>query len=219
MPNRLRPTRQNVIDIDYVQGGYNNHWFTVNSPHFDENGLKGNRSTVTKFLSELELHPDDGDDRRTQDQRHLVNENVGLEDVHRLLLTQFRATTPEDIRSFTGLLLQVKYYLERYPDEACTVYQIHVVNGEWTDRRRRLNEHDQIDQLYQGAYPSTGERQGEIYPGDRNIGDKSRLVVQIHKLILQRNGVDVMSNVPTIAIWVPRKMAVGWLVQDENVLP
>jgi hypothetical protein len=77
------------------------------------------------------------------------------------------------------------------------------------ERERSVDDDDQIPNLFQGANPATS------YPGDRAIRGVSGLTVQIHTVTIKRQGMRLMSNVPTVAIWVPREMSRQWLVQEE----
>ncbi len=58
-------------------------------------------------------------------------------------------------------------------------------------------------------------RRGEIYPGDRAIREDDQVTVQIHTLDLTQDGDVVCRDVPVLAVWIPARMAVGWIQQDQ----
>jgi hypothetical protein len=78
---------------------------------------------------------------------------------------------------------------------------------DWTPRTRRLNRNDEIQQLFQGRNPRTGE---VIYPGDSEIKDENLLTIQIHLLNLRDTD---FQNVPTLAIWIPEHMGADLIRQ------
>ena len=213
MPNRLRPTRLNVIDIQYTQGQISNAWYIPKAPHYTEEVGHSNRQVVDKLLANLSLTPDAGNPDRTTMQKHMVNDDVKLQFVHEQLLVRYKINSPNDTQRYTGLLLQVRDYLEDYPDETCSIYQMSCRGDIWTTRRRSLNENGEIVNLMQGPHPN---RQGRIYPGDRGIGDQDRLIIQIHRLDLEWEEADIAKDILNIAIWMPLKMAIGWLIQDQD---
>ncbi len=209
----LEPTRRAVLDLDYMRGRFADDWFTPTAPHDSEEGIHANRAVIEQFLRRLVLRPDDGHPNRTPAQRHRVAEGVPLELVFGELLTRLRMTRPEDSQELIGVLLQIKAYLEEHPSALCTVYQMSP--GE--ERERSVDDKNRILNLFQGAYPVEPESErGKIYPGDRAIRGASGLTVQIHTVTIKRQGVRLVSAVPTIAVWVPREMSRQWLVQKPG---
>ena len=81
-------------------------------------------------------------------------------------------------------------------------------------RERKFYARDEIENLFQGEYPVKQPGRGSIYPGDRFVGDAKEIRIQLHTLDLRRDGVVVVPNVPAIAIWIPRGVGSGWLVQE-----
>jgi hypothetical protein len=207
----LRPTRANVLDLDYMRGRFSDDWYSTSVPHESEDAIRENRELVADLLGRLALREDPGDARRTVAQRHLVAEEIPLRLVYEEFLTRLRVTHPEDSQKFTGVLLQIKAYLDLNPDDACTVYRMSP--GE--ERTRTVNDKDEIPNLFQGEYPVELAHRGEIYPGDRAVRGARGLTVQIHLLTIRRPDA-TLQDVPTIAIWVPREMARPWLVQEEQ---
>lgn len=209
MPARLRPTRSNVVDIDYEQGRFAEHWFIPVSPHIDRDAVVSNRSRANEFLATLDLTPDSGHDERTEWQRHLQNENVPLHVVHEKLLTLLRFSDT----SFAGVLLQIRNYLDKDLYATCTVFKMSCNQQKWLTRTRGVDSNDRILNLMQGAHPN---RRGRIYRGDRNIGDKKRVRIQVHKLDLTQGSETVATGVIAVAIWLPESLSTGWLLQDQS---
>ncbi|MCY4538157.1 MAG: alpha-1,4 polygalactosaminidase [Chloroflexi bacterium] len=208
LPDRLRPTRSNVVDIDYVQGKIANRWFIPLSPHIDKDTTAHNRMIADKFFETLDLSPDSGHGERTEIQRHMQNETVELSFVYEHLLTQLKFSD----QSFAGVLLQVRNYLNQNWEATCTVFKMSSSRRDWLTRKRELNANDKISNLMQGRNPNQSRR---VYPGDRGIGDKGRVIVQIHKLNLIRNNSIVAEDVVNVAIWIPSELSSRWLVQDQ----
>jgi hypothetical protein len=203
-PN-YKPTRKNVLALDYLQDEFSDIWYDPKTPHDPREALENNRTVVNSFTASLKFVDDIGDPRRTQEQKHKVAENVSLEKAYKELLVKLTTMPPDDSQKFTGLLLQVERYLEDYPDATCSVYQM--TGG--TPRERSVNGDNEIGQLFQGKNDKTG------YPGDREIRGPG-LTVQIHNLRIMSGGNELVANVPTVAVYIPSDMAQGWLVQDEN---
>lgn len=208
----LKPTRRCVLDLAYLHGRWSDAWFYPASPHYSKDAIQSNHQAVESFLGNLTLRQDPGDRRRTPEQRHLFSARVPLDTAFKDLLVQLCFQRPEDNQAMTGILLQIKAYLEENPRATCAVYRMSPSHT----RLRGLDSDDAVDQLFQGAHPSKPkERQGEIYPGDRDIRARNALTIQIHYLNLHRKGKQIASNIPTIALWVPAEMARAWLVQER----
>jgi hypothetical protein len=203
----LRPTRRNVLQLDYMQGTVSDQWSSPDAPHDSDEAVRNNRVVVRAFLDSLRFEDDEGDARRTEDQRHKVARDVTLAGLYRDLLTKLRMTWPSDSQQFTGVLLQVGAYLEANAGATCTVFQMSAGRR----RVRSVNTNSEISQLFQGANPNSG------YPGDRAIRAPQGLTVQIHTLnVRDGQGGVVADDVPTIAVWVPGEMATDWLVQPQG---
>ena len=215
MPRELRPTRKNILDIDYIQDNLSDTWFYPRSPHDSLDAIKENKDLIDHYVSKIKLTPDSGHKARTPIMKHLINENLSLHEVYEKLLMQFRASNPSDSYKYTGLLLQIRNYLEQNQKEVCSLYVMSCSfwKDGWHTRDRGIDDDDRILNIFQGANPDT---KGEIYKGDNNIGDKSRLIVQIHRLNLTKDEKNVAEDVYDIAVWIPGKMATSWLVQEQG---
>ena len=209
--NALRPTRNSVLQLPYMQDSISNDWYVPKAPQETPDAVEENRRIVSAFTTGLIWEADSGNANRTATQRHNVT-TLPLGVVYADLLTQIRVVNPRDSQKFTGMLLQVGRYVETHSDEAATVYSMSAGNI----RERELNADDEIPQLFQGKNPRVGE---VIYPGDRAIRSASGLTVQIHTLRILRptesGPIEVANNVLAIAVWVPEQMGHEWLVQRQ----
>ena len=145
----LEPTRRSVLDLDYMRGRYADDWYTPGAPHDSDESIRANRAIISQFLSPLSLRPDEGHPDRTVAQRHRVVDGVPVDLVFRELLTRLRLTRPEDSQELTGVLLQIKTYLEGNASATCTVYQM----SPDSRRERGVDDEECILNLFQGAYP------------------------------------------------------------------
>ena len=79
-----------------------------------------------------------------------------------------------------------------------------------------MEENGEVTNLFQGQAPvNPPERRGEVYPGDRAILTDEIVTVQIHTLDLTQENNIIKENVPVIAVWVPARLGVGWLAQEQ----
>ena len=207
LDRNLKPTRHNVLDIDYTQGNLSSRWYEPKAPHDSEEAIKENRSVVQKFLNTLSFQTDAQRTSRIE-VWHDVLTDVHLKDVYEHLLVPLRVTRLVDSQKFTGVRLQIAAYLDTHPDASCTIYYMSRGNP----RKRTLNKNDEIPTLFQGPSPQTGT----IYPGDRKIKAPKGVTVQIHILELIRESGENFSGVPTVAVWLPKDVSTDWLVQDQG---
>jgi hypothetical protein len=209
----LRPTRRQVLDLGYRQDTISDDWFWPKVPHGTDDLLNSNRKTVADFVQNLVWKSDEGDDRRTTDQIHLVSESISLKRAYEELLIQLRLTDESDSQLFTGLLLQIESFLERHPHTTCTVYQM----SKGKERARSVNDDEEIPTLFQGANYADTAHKDMVYPGDDNIRSHNGITIQIHTLHVRQKdrGATISSNVPTVAVWIPAAMANDWLVQER----
>jgi Z1 domain len=214
MSPELRPTRQDVLRLDYMRGLLSNDWLYPAYPLARDDLLQANRTLVQEFLAKLTMHPDDGHPDRTTIQRHRIAQDVSLEAVLRDLLVPLKVPASTDAQRFTGLMLQLRRALERVPDEIGAVYLMSP--GEV--RKRGISDEGRIPNLFQGEYPVERSKRGSIYPGDRAIRAPNQVTVQVHMLTLtDRAGRPLVTQVPVVAVWVPSRLAAPWIVQDDPV--
>lgn len=213
LDSSLRPTRRQVLDLDYQHDVFSNAWFWPKVPHGSEELLEANRQTVSRFMEGVPWRDDEGDPRRTPDQIHLVAQQIPLRRAYEELLIPLRFTDERDSQLFTGALLQIDDYLQENPDAACTVCRM----SKGSERMRSVNDDEEIPTLFQGANYADAAHRDEVYPGDERIRATEGLTIQIHTLeVRQKNrGPIIAGDVPTVAVWVPSSMSRDWLVQEE----
>lgn len=211
----LKPTRQNVLDLDYMRASAKSEWYTPSAPHASEDAVAVNREVVTSFISKITLEADSGSPKRTEPQIHRVAHNLKLQFVIEELLVNLRFTDAADSQEFLFVQLLIQEQLERNPETTCSVYYMSSGNP----RKRSVGKRGTIKNLYQGAYPvNPPELRGTIYPGDQEIrapGDG--ITIQIHTLKVtdEENENTVINNVPTVAVYIPAGLSHDLLVQDQ----
>lgn len=203
----LRPTRASVIDVGFNRVSLADRWFDPKAPHASLEAIVENRRIRDEFVAGLHFVPNEGDPRRTQFARHLVDHDVSLGTAYERLLVPLRVTSPADSDRFFALRLQIEDYLEDHRDALCTVYLM----AEGRERGRALTDSGEVDQLFQGA-----DQDRTVYAGDRSLHTPGRLTIQIHNLRVPRTGPPVAIDVPAIAVWVPRVMAAHVVVQPQG---
>lgn len=212
----LQPCRNSVLQFDFMRGRFSDDWVAPRVVLSSDSAVQANREAITGFIQGLQFVDNEGHPKRTDIQRHQVCAGVALREVIERLLVRIRITGTTDSQRYTGLLLQLSKALEDDPDEVCTVFRM----SSGSRRRRGIDENGEVTNLFQGAAPvQPRERRGEVYPGDSAIREDGNVTIQIHTLDLTRDegGAQkvVMENVPVIAVWVPARMARGWLDQDQ----
>jgi hypothetical protein len=198
----LNLTRANILYDDVERDRFGNDWFRINAPHDTEEYIETNRNSIFEFLETKAtlFSEDSGHINRTDDQKHLLAK-LSLKDCLEHLLNKLKYTRESDSATYSSLRGVLKRYLEVYPNEECSVYLMSANSlTDWKRRKRKLDRNDEIQQLFQGRNPRTGEI---IYPGDSEIKDENIITIQIHLLDLRDT--DFVS-VPTVAIWIPERM-------------
>jgi hypothetical protein len=210
----LRPTRAQVLSLDYRQDTIANDWFWPKVPHGTNELLQANRKTVADFIQALAWSEAPGDFRRTDDQIHLVAGGVPLRRVYEELLIPLRLTEERDSQLFTGLLLQIKAFLDQHDDGPCAIYQM----SKGKSRLRSVNDEDEIPTLFQGANYADAAHKDMVYPGDDKERAPEIVTVQLHNLQVRQKGQGavIADNVSTVAVWIPQSMAEDWLVQERS---
>lgn len=214
MDSSLRPTRRQVLNLDYRQDTVSDDWFWPKVPHGTPELLEANRATVSNFNQQLTWSESPGDPRRTPEQVHLIAGEVPLRRAYEDLLIPLRLTDARDSQIFTGLLLQVKAYLDdNHEGATCTIYQMSHGNN----RLRSVDEEDEIPTLFQGANYADAAHRDMVYPGDERERGLQGVTIQVHTLEVRQPGRGniIARNVPTVAVWVPGDMARDWLVQER----
>ncbi|MFT6948578.1 MAG: hypothetical protein ACJARP_003012 [Vicingaceae bacterium] len=206
----LNLTRRNIIYDDLNRDRFGNDWFRINAPHDIDELIEANRNALYTFLKSRKsnFHQDKGHLNRTEEQKHLVA-RLSIQDCLEHLLNKLRFTRESDSATYSSLRGILKGYIEEHPADDCLVYLMSINSIEnWTPRVRRLNRNDEIQQLFQGRNPRTGE---VVYPGDSEIKDENLLTIQVHLLNLRDTE---FINVPTLAIWIPEQMGTHIIRQE-----
>jgi len=212
MDPALRPCRDAVLEFDYIRGRFSDSWVAPRVIFDSEEVIQSNRDAVGEFLRDLEFEEDAGHRDRTAIQRHHTCRGVLLRTALDRLLVAVRITGTTDSQRNTGLLLQLSKALEDDPDEVCSIYRMSPAET----RQRGVDDNGEVTNLFQGEAPvQPRDRRGEVYPGDRAIRDGANVTIQVHTLELTRDGAVVAQNVPVLAVWVPARMARGWIDQNQ----
>ena len=204
----LRPTRDSVLSLDYMQDTFRNSWYTPRAPHDSEDAIITNRRIVQNFIAGLQFAPDQGHPQRTEAQHHLVAADVPVSSILENLLVSLRMTYSPDSQRMTGVMIQIQKHLESHSDTLGSVYLM----SSGQSRVRAANISNEIPTLFQGANFA-----GDVttYPGDREIRGTDRLTIQIHNLDVTTSEGSIAS-VPAIAVWVPTAMWNDWYVQEGS---
>ena len=210
----LSPCRRQVLEFDYIRGLFSDQWVSPRIVLESDSIIQDNMETVNTFLSQINLVDNEGHPDRTDTQCHKVCRDVPLCDVVEQLLLRIRISGTNDSQRNVGLLLQLSKALEENSEERCTIYQM----SPHAKRQRGVTDDGEISELFQGAAPvSPIERRGEVYPGDRALHDDNTVSIQIHTLDLMQQGNLVEESVPVIAVWVPERLGIPWIYQDQPV--
>lgn len=136
---------------------------------------------------------------------------------------RFKTPHPRDSQEMTGILLQVRAFLDANPTATATIYLMSWEPGKPQHKRERGVRATQDFELttaralFQGANPSAGAAVGSIYPGDDAIRDQENLTIQIHRVRIsdREKNTEIADEVYALAIWVPATMARDTLVQES----
>jgi len=194
--------RKNIFDTHFNRYDFGRSWFRVSAPHDQENIIRNNRQVCQQFIRENShlLREDTGHERRTEDQKHYTFE-LPLELLFNDLLHKLRFTREDDSEGFTTLQSIIHSYFEQNSDSSAIVY---LMKKNEIRERRLNNNNDEIQQLFQGKNPRTGQI---IYPGDSLIRDEERVTIQIHRLnLVNRNTSEIFEDIYTIAVWTPEEV-------------
>ena len=230
----LRLTRPNILYNDIDRDYFGHEWFIVGAPHDSENLIERNENVVSEFTNKYfgSFTINNGHHERTDLQKHLEAE-LSLQETLQQLLNRLKFTRETDSQTYSSLRGLLNAYLQENADETCFVY---IFSSKIQDnkiiqsiRQRRLNQNDNIQQLFQGEQPPTSNgryRKGEIYIGDRNIKIQDKVTIQIHRLklldlhgnvILDENGQEIYNDLVSLAIWIPERIGKDIIRQPDNI--
>lgn len=190
-------TRKNVLSEGLTRTTFGNKWVRIRAPHDSDLIIESNRVAVDSFTEKYEelFEEDEGHKDRTEEQKHLVA-RLPLKDLFRNLLNELKFTRQTDSTTYTNLKSVIDLYTEEFPPEDSFVYLM----SKGKSRKRRLKK-DEIQQLFQGKNPRTGE---VIYPGDEKIKSDDSVTVQIHRLDFKDTD---FTDIITIAVWIPARLS------------
>lgn len=214
-------TRPGVLYTAPDRDRFGENWFWIRAPHDTDDLILPNETAAVEFINEFreDFDVDVGHVDRTEDQKH-QKAILRTRDVLEKLLNKVRFTRESDSATYSSLRGLLKAYLDENPDDMTVIYLMKAPNIDtWSIRDRRLTANDEIQQLFQGEQPTKDGkfRQGEVYPGDRSIKEEDRVSVQLHRVhltdatgnnILDEFGNTQYSDVFTLAIWLPERLAV-----------
>jgi hypothetical protein len=195
--------RKNIFSNELERFDLSNEWFRVSAPHDLTNIIENNRKVTQNFINEHQnlWQENLGHAMRTEDQKHFVCQ-MNLQDIFDKFIKKLKFTRDSDSGDFTTIKSLVIRYLEmNNGNVTSTVYLMK--KGEARDRRLNSKK-DEIQQLFQGKNPKTGE---VIYPGDRGIKELENFTIQIHNLnLIDKETGEIFENVYSIAVWIPEEM-------------
>lgn len=206
----LRPCRHNVLQLDYARGNYADQWFSPKVALAPAEIIEANRDVVNAFVASITLNPSADSEQREQAQRHLICRDVPLARAVAELIVSLRVTGASDTNNFIGVMLQLSLALEANEHEPCTIFQM----SPGFPRRRAIGPDGKINELFQG--PTRVAPGVYSYPGDAAFRDDDRVTIQIHSLNLGQRDATVAEDVPVIAIWLPRRLAIDWVTQHQQ---
>lgn len=211
----LYPTRNSILDFDYVRIKFIKDWFYPKAPHENIRFVKNNTKLLNKLVECHDFYEAPGHSNRTKFQIHNLATDVSLRDVYENYLSGLQFPRLTDAQEYLGALVILKRLLSNSPDSRCTLYQM----SQGRKRKRGIDNKNQIINLFQGANPVEPKKQrGKIYPGDNRMKNNELVTIQIHYLSLF--GLDgqlaVDQVVPNIAIWIPPPIRKDVIVQLQQ---
>ncbi|MGQ4647688.1 hypothetical protein [Lyngbya aestuarii] len=204
LDTKLKPTRKDVLNLPGMRVDFSAKWYAPVYPHESEDAKEENWKVINSFLSKLTWT------EKKKFEKHFFASDISLQTTFEEFICKFITFYPVDSQKFTGLMLQVKCYLEEKPDELCEIY---FMDG-GKPRQRTIPKNNKLDQsrFFQGRAEDS-----ERYPGDREIKARDKLTIQVHNLNLDVEAENKkISNVPVIAIWVPKQMKGSWYSQEPG---
>lgn len=209
----LKPCRNNVIQIDYARGCFADEWFSPKMVYTPDEITVENRRTISDFVANLDFQQDTLFPSNQPAQQHELCESVPLQTVLSELLVAYRVADATDTRETTGLLLQLSKAFETDPTETVAVYRMRptFLGRRNVDDRGRIAS---IRRLFQGPTRAGQTRGAYTYPGDMAFRVQDRVTIQLHRYDLGLiDGQTIVPDMPAVAVWVPLRMSLDWLVQ------
>lgn len=200
----FKPCRRAVVDLPYLHARIKGDaWTSFSNLRIDESDIRLNRSSLRAFLTDHEgaaqRHPEDN---RPGDRHHTLF-TVGLEELLRRLLTEWKAHV-EDRVTLNQALLLLNARLDQQPALVADVY---LMDGRKERQRSLLSNGVTVNNLQQGRSPNGS------YQGDAKFFSDGTVSLQVYNVTLRKDKSTVLDEVPGLALWVPRQLAGGALIQ------
>ncbi len=209
----LQPCRKNILKYQYVKGNYSDRWFVPSIIRSSSQIINENRKIVEDFIDGLTFQTTVSDSSTKLTHIHNICRGVKLDNVIKKLLLSFRLPAALDSLEMVGILLQLSQALEKYSDESCVIYHM---RPNYISKRT-IKDNGKITNLFQGEAPVFPEHlRGSTYKGDRAFHERKDVTVQIHFINLEKGKNIVEEKVPVIAIWIPKRMSLSWLSQEQS---
>jgi hypothetical protein len=210
----LKPTRRDVIDIDYRQFTIGSDWVYPERGYEKTDYVQDNRSLFSGFVARVDWQPSDFlDTRGGNSHRNFLSRTVELSDVIELLAS-YRTNHADDSAQLVATVALLQQRSEASPKETATV--VHIAGGH--PRFRSLNDAGEISQLFQGAqYRGTGSSKVQVYLSEREMRDSNR--VTVHLSMLNLGGTEAQpayTEVPHIAVYLEASTAMVVQPQGGN---
>lgn len=199
----LKPSRASVLSLPHTHSVISDGWQWQRFPHASDTAMATNRRVLQALTAGRQTEWTSGSTPFQRHRRYPLALRELLD-----FLSQYVIADGHDSAGFSGALMQIAAYLDEGDDkltERAFLFEMRpslVVTRAVTDR-------DSVEQLFEGR--SAG------YVGDDHVVEAGAVCVQYHELSLHRKQspeVNIASGVPTLAIWLPKRMAQGWVVQD-----
>ena len=198
-------TRKNVLSADVEGYKFGGNWITTKTVTGSSLELERNKATVKRIADLLQESwaPDTGNAKRTPEQIHLRAE-AKMADLLPLL-SSFDFLSDTDSKAFDMLASYITEYIGKHPSDQGLIYQM----SSGKTRSRSVSKEGKVGELFQGKNPETG-RGAVIYPGDAQIKDSNRFVIQIHRLkaVLENTKTVLAPETYALAVWVPSILGV-----------
>lgn len=206
--NAYRIARNNIFANQINRERFIERWITIDYPHFTLPMIRSNRFNINSFISKYrdDFIEDQGDDRRTEEQRHYAL-SLNLNQLFDELLNNISIVEPDDSNDFTNIMTLIQYAIEHDQDLQAEVY----IMSKGSNRNRRVTSDGLIQEYFQGSNRRTG------YEGDRSIKDPDLLTVQIHSLnILSADGNNTLhGDVYGLTFWIPSTIGKVFTTQGD----
>lgn len=215
----LSPCRKNVIQHDYARGNFSDEWFFPKMAEIPQEIAQANTDVITQFRQQYNFVEDTTYPSQRAAQQHLVCPDIPLESALSDLLVKYRIVSEADTAEMTGALLQLSkaldYAREHSQSETAAVY---IMRPNSTGKRSvdRTGRVTTVRRLFQGPTESNIPGERYTYPGDFAFLDRHRVTIQIHTFNIENAGVIVAHNVPIIVTWIPERMNLDWVTQEQR---